>query len=292
MAPLDTVTPVNVLHHIAHQGLTAATQRADEEAGAGRIKARTRDCRKPVVVAHHPAERGHETLGADQHQLHVPTILGHEEVAGNRSDGQVADPHQRLAVAGAVPEDRVALVGQVHGVDPVVQRRGEEKGTVTHPGTATDRRHEAIGRLYPGGGDAARRVGYRNPRNATVGVHDHCLQWPIGQRRARCRPVEHREAVQATITVGLGQVAVATDRIHGDGPVGPYPQGVARHRRAFTGRVALPDPAVTLVGLLARQPGAPGGGGAATVGMAALQDRVGVEDRTPGVEPDGRSPAH
>ena len=132
-----------------------------------------------------------------------------------------------------------------------------------------------------------RRVGYGRPGDRSVVIDEHRLKRPGTQVGVGVG----RVAVEQTLGVVLGEVHHLVNRIDRRRLVGPVAHGRVCHRLVDAGRVALPDQTGPDVSLLAGQPGAPRGDATSAVGVAALEDAVGVENLTVRIEVDRRDAA-
>ena len=228
-----------------------------------------------------PTKRCHFPFGTDDHQFHVAAVLGDEQVTGAFFDSDVVHPGERLPVPTAVPYQLMSLVAKVDGVDPVVGFGSEPNPAVVVPDSLRAGCHVCLGHLFLGRDGGACGIGHLPPGNEGFG-DDHGLEPPTGQVRVGVGG----EPVQHSALAVLGQVEHPLLGVDGHRLVGKEPHGVAGDRLALPGWIALPHPAPGRweESLLAGKPRAPRRGPAGTVGVAAGQDREGVEDLAVGVE--------
>ena len=230
-----------------------------------------------------PTKRCHLALRADDHQFHVATVLGDEQIAGALFYGDVVHPGERLPVPTAVPYQLVLLVAKVDSMDPVVGFGSEPNPAVVVPDSLRAGCHVCPGHLFLGRNGGACGIGHLPPGNG-VFDDDHGLEPPTRQVGVGVGG----EPVQHSALAVLGQVEHPLLGVDGHRLVGKEPHGVAGDCLALPGWIALPHPAPggRKEPLLARKPRSPRRRPAGTVGVAAGQDREGVKDLAVGVEVD------
>ncbi len=217
---------------------------------------------------------GAADVGKDP-ELHVPSVLGDEDVPGRCMDGDVVDGVERARDGHAVVEDRDRAGDRVEPPDALVTLGREVHGIIAGPDPLATveggRRRLSIG--------SVRRRG--DPR------HDR----PRHGRRVEGPAAEDAggggdELVQPSCGVVLGEVEMTRRSVDRHGLVVERTERRTLHAFPRTERLAFvhsPDPAV----LLTRQPSPPGSGTSRAIASRVGENPIGVDDRAVGRELHG-----
>ena len=161
-------------HHLVGRSGCGTALRTEVEAVPRRVEARPGHLRTLVGRVGDPTKRCHLTLRTDDHQFHVATVLGDEQVAGALFYGDVVYPGEGLPAPTAVPYQLVLLVAKVDSMDPVVGFGSEPNPAVVVPDSLRARCHVCPGYLFLSWNGGACGIGYLPPGNG-IFDNDHGL---------------------------------------------------------------------------------------------------------------------